>query len=126
MAENKDEILEALNEEASVETSDTLDSMWDIDETGLDDALGLGKAEADPILEHDNKQQEAKSETKEEVTDKVTENTEEKKKLQRKLSLVKTLLKKKKKLRRKKKKKLLKKRLQKTKMRMNSLFLLKC
>ena len=78
MTENKDEILDALNEEATSGSQDTLDSMWDIDETGLNEALGLETAQADPILDIDEKKPEAKKESKKEVTEEVTEKTEEK------------------------------------------------
>ena len=78
MTENKDEILDALNEEATSGSQDTLDSMWDIDETGLNEALGLETAQADPILDMDEKKSEAKEESKKEVTEEVTEKPEEK------------------------------------------------
>ena len=78
MTENKDEILDALNEEVTSGSQDTLDSMWDIDETGLNEALGLETSQADPILDIEEKKPEAKEESKEEVTEEVTEKTEEK------------------------------------------------
>jgi len=78
MTENKDEILDALNEEVTSGSQDTLDSMWDIDETGLNEALGLETAQADPILDMDEKKPEVKNESKKEVTEEVTEKTEEK------------------------------------------------
>ena len=78
MTEKKDEILDALNEEVTSGSQDTLDSMWDIDETGLNEALGLETSQADPILDIEEKKPEAKEESKEEVTEEVTEKTEEK------------------------------------------------
>lgn len=78
MTEKKDVILDALNEEVLTESSDTLDSMWDIDETGLDEALGLEKSQVDPILDLDNKQSEDNTEEKKEVIEEITEKTEEK------------------------------------------------
>jgi hypothetical protein len=82
MSENKDQILEALNEEATTSSTESLDAMWDIDETGIDSALGLDEGDADPILNLDNAKEEPTSEVnkveKEETTEKTEEKTEEK------------------------------------------------
>ena len=78
MSENKDEILEALNEEAVTGSTDSLDAMWDIDETGIDSALGLDEKDADPILNLDSAIEESKSEEKEVIEDEITEKPEEK------------------------------------------------
>jgi len=78
MSENKDEILDTLNEEVKTGSHDALDSMWDIDETNLDAALGLDKTETDPILELDAKQNEKKVESKEEAKEEVEEKEEKK------------------------------------------------
>jgi len=78
MEEQKDEILDALNTEAETSSTDTLDSMWDIDETGLDEALGLEKTEADPILNMDSPEETPESEVNTVKEEEKTEETEEK------------------------------------------------
>ena len=78
MDEQKDEILEALNDEATMGSTDTLDSMWDIDETGLDEALGLEKGEADPILNIESEKETTKSEVNDVIEEEIAEKTEEK------------------------------------------------
>ena len=81
MSENKDEILEALNTEAVTGSTDSLDAMWDLDESGIDSALGLDEGDADPIMNLTDTKEEAKTEEKEveatETTEKVEEKSEE-------------------------------------------------
>ena len=81
MSENKDEILEALNTEAITGSTDSLDAMWDLDESGIDSALGLDEGDADPIMNLTDTKEEAKTEEKEveatETTEKVEEKSEE-------------------------------------------------
>ena len=81
MSENKDEILEALNTEAITGSTDSLDTMWDLDESGIDSALGLDEGDADPIMNLTDTKEEAKTEEKKvedtETTEKVEEKPEE-------------------------------------------------
>lgn len=78
MSENKDEILEALNTEAVTGSTDSLDAMWDLDESGIDSALGLDEGDADPIMNLTDTKEEAKTEEKEVETTETTEKVEEK------------------------------------------------
>tara|TARA_Y100000361_G_C11161256_1_gene347534 strand:- start:1026 stop:2240 length:1215 start_codon:yes stop_codon:yes gene_type:complete len=78
MSENKDEILEALNTEAPTGSTESLDAMWDIDETGIDTALGLDEGEADPLMNLDSVKEESKSEVNKVEEEESTEKTEEK------------------------------------------------
>tara|TARA_R100000152_G_C6776749_1_gene206092 strand:- start:71 stop:1285 length:1215 start_codon:yes stop_codon:yes gene_type:complete len=78
MSENKDEILEALNTEAPTSSTESLDAMWDIDETGIDTALGLDEGEADPLMNLDSVKEESKSEVNKVEEEESTEKTEEK------------------------------------------------
>ena len=78
MSENKDEILDTLNTEAPTGSTESLDAMWDIDETGIDTALGLDEGEADPLMNLDSVKEESKSEVNKVEEEESTEKTEEK------------------------------------------------
>ena len=78
MSENKDEILEALNTEAVTSSTDSLDAMWDLDESGIDSALGLDETDPDPIMNLTDTKEEVKSEEKKVESTETTKKVEEK------------------------------------------------